>query len=301
MTTTLNDFTQLFNPVNWTSTLNGGSVTYSSTASITIVCPTTINKTTFAIKIPINGIISFNYTTTTIGLLSNVPFGYGIDESEFFQSTATGSITTPAMNANTVFSFKAKNLLNSTTTSTTTITNFKFIYSYPACFNEGTKILCLTPNQVEDYIPIEQLRSGDIVKSYKHGYRKIDLIGKKKMVNNPNVFIDCMYKLEKTPTNGLTEDLMLTGGHSILVDNYKDKNINKDVFGECQTIDDKCLLLVGTIKEFIKQENNDEYTYYHFILENDNDDSQRFGVWANGILTDTPSKTEFIDHNYELL
>ena len=50
----------------------------------------------------------------------------------------------------------------------------------------------------EEYIPIEHLKKGDLVKSYKHGYKKIDLIGKNIMINNPKHFSKCMYKMEKT-------------------------------------------------------------------------------------------------------
>ena len=69
--------------------------------------------------------------------------------------------------------------------------------SDPTCFNEGTKILCLNKKFEEEYIPIENLRKGDLVKSYKHGYRKIELIGKNPMINNPEKFNECMYKMEK--------------------------------------------------------------------------------------------------------
>ena len=50
-----------------------------------------------------------------------------------------------------------------------------------------------------------------------------------------------------------------------------------------------------------KIENNNLYTYYHFILENNGNDDQRFGVWANGILTETTSKNHFMNHKYILL
>jgi hypothetical protein len=174
--------------------------------------------------------------------------------------------------------------------------------SDPSCFNEGTKILCLNKNLQEEYIPIENLRKGDLVKSYKHGYRKIDLIGKNIMINDPTGLYKCMYKMEKTETNGLIEDLIITGGHSILVDKLKDleEEILKG-FGFVQTIDDKQLLLACVSKDFVKLEDNTLYTYYHFILENNGNDNERFGVWANGILTETSSKNEFVKHNYTFL
>ncbi len=176
------------------------------------------------------------------------------------------------------------------------------LISDPSCFNEGTKILCLNKNLEEEYIPIENLRKGDLVKSYQHGYRKIDLIGKNPMINNPEKFNECMYKMEKTEDNGLLEDLIVTGGHSILMDDLWDlKEENDKIFGSTPMIDDKYLLLSAVSKDFKKLENTNLYTYYHFILENNGNDDERFGVWANGILTETPSKNQFNNHKYTLL
>jgi hypothetical protein len=31
------------------------------------------------------------------------------------------------------------------------------------------------------------------------------------------------------------------------------------------------------------------YNYYHLLLENNDDEEERFGIWANGILTETPN------------
>ena len=189
----------------------------------------------------------------------------------------------------------------------------EFVYGYtpafeiyrlnsdPSCYNEGTKILCLNKNLEEEYIPIENLRKGDLVKSYKHGYRKIDLIGKKTVVNNPEK-LNCMYKMKKTDENGLIEDLIITGGHAILVDHlgiFKEEN--DKLFGSTQMIDDKYLLLAAVSNQFVKLENIIPYTYYHFILENNGSIDERFGVWANGILTETPSKDYFMSHKYTLL
>ena len=172
----------------------------------------------------------------------------------------------------------------------------------PSCFNEGTKILCLNNLGEEEYIPIENLRKGNLVKTYNRGYRKIDLIGKQIMKNDPDRCRPCMYKLKKTEENGLTEDLFITGGHSILVDDLKEyKKKTKRIFGSFPKIEDKYLLLVGISKDFIKMSNRELYTYYHFVVENDGNNEQRFGVWANGILTETPSKNYFVKCNFILL
>jgi hypothetical protein len=171
----------------------------------------------------------------------------------------------------------------------------------PICFNEGTTILYLNKNLEEEYIPIENLRKGDLVKSFKHGYRRIALIGKNILVNNPDNFSQCMYTLKKTDDNGLTENLTVTGYHSILVDDLGDhKEENDRILGQ-QTIDGKHLLLAAVSKNFTKVENNNVFTYYHFILENNNDNEERFGVWANGILTETPSRNRFISRHLILL
>jgi hypothetical protein len=168
------------------------------------------------------------------------------------------------------------------------------------CFNEGTKILCLNHKE-EEYVPVEQLRKGDIVKTYKYGYRKLEAIGKKCLFNNPENFQKCMYKMEKTETNGLLEDLIVTGGHSILVDDLgEQKELNEKLFGE-HKIEDKYLLLAAASKNFVQLTDNNKYTYYHFILENNGKDDMQFGVWANGVLTETMSKRVFNQAGFILL
>jgi hypothetical protein len=163
------------------------------------------------------------------------------------------------------------------------------------CFNKGTKILCLNKMMEEEYIPIEDLKKGDLVKSYLHGYRKIDSIGTNKMINNPDHFNLSMYKMEKTDTNGLIEDLIVTGGHSILVDDLGEYYAENEIRFKCPIpkIDDKFFLLCSLSKDFIQLTDRDEYTYYHLVLENNGNNDERFGIWANGILTETISKNQF--------
>jgi hypothetical protein len=162
------------------------------------------------------------------------------------------------------------------------------------CFNEGTKILCLNQQLIDKYNRVELLKIGDFVKTYKHGYRKIHKIIKGSFKNNPKKWNMCMYKMAKTPLNGLTEDLIVTGGHSLLVDAISEEEQKRyDAMGipsfSKLTIDNKHLLLSCCSDQFTPMQDTNRYNYYHLLLENNDDEEERFGIWANGILTETPN------------
>jgi hypothetical protein len=161
---------------------------------------------------------------------------------------------------------------------------------YPSCFNEGTMILCEVDGE-EKYMPIEKLTRGDKVVSYLHGALSILAIGKGSMVNDPSEPKRCMYKLSKT--GNMTDDLMITGGHALLVDERPK--------GLCFKIDDKFLSFAENDKRCVKMENAERYTYYNLCLENNGNKDQRYGVYANGMLCETPSEKQFNDHQYSEL
>jgi hypothetical protein len=169
------------------------------------------------------------------------------------------------------------------------------------CFDESTEILCLNDKFEEVYVPISQLTNESIVKTFEHGYRKLKLLYIGQLINNIDDYRNCMFVLPKN--ENMTKDLMVTGGHSILVDSMSEKENSKNLeyFGGHKfEIDGKQLLLAGASDNFIALDNTDIYTYYHFILENDGDNDVRYGVWANGVLSETPSEkllTEVMLHN----
>ena len=158
------------------------------------------------------------------------------------------------------------------------------------CFDESTEILCLNENLEEVYVPISELKVGSIVKSFKHGFRRISVIYKNSLINSTNDFHSCMFIMPKN--ENMTKDLIVTGGHSILVDTMTESESikNKEYFNNTtQHIDAKQLLLAAASDKFTALENNNEYNFYNFCLENDSDDEARYGVWANGVLVETPS------------
>ncbi len=148
-----------------------------------------------------------------------------------------------------------------------------------------------------EYVAIQDLRIGDSIKTYLHGNIKIKLIGKRTMVNSKDL-LKSMFIWKKNDNNNLIEDLIVTGGHSILVDKINDEDIiYQNRFRPLTMLDDKILELACNDKDFVQIDDEDLYTYYHICLEN-NDMNVNYGIWANGILTESICENHYISHNF---
>ena len=88
---------------------------------------------------------------------------------------------------------------------------------YDQCFKEDTKILT-----DKGYIPIQDLRKGDLVKTLLHDYKPIDMIGKRDIYHPANKMRikDQLYKCSQTEYPEIFEPLIITGGHCILVSGF---------------------------------------------------------------------------------
>jgi surface protein len=160
----------------------------------------------------------------------------------------------------------------------------------PPCFKEGSKILTDT-----GYKAIESLRKGDLVKTLKHGYKPIVMIGKRDIYNpaQKDRIKDQLYKCSQDKYPELTEDLIITGCHSILVDRFtsnkqKEKAIEVNNGKLCIT-DNKYRLPACLDERASVYEVKGNFTIYHIALEND-DYYMNYGVYANGLLVETCSK-----------
>lgn len=205
--------------------------------------------------------------------------------------TTTGTFTIIVTGHNTYIA--------STTTSGTipgTSTQKTTIYSYnvnTACYLKGTKILCLKDNE-EKYICIEDLDENCLVKTLNHGYKKISILGFQKLLNCENKVRHKLYKLPKEKNDELIEDLYVTGQHSILVDKLteKQKNDSLKYWSKLLKIEDKFLLQACVNEDFEDVKIKDEYILYQLVLEHENK-NERYGIWANGILSETMSENTF--------
>jgi hypothetical protein len=157
---------------------------------------------------------------------------------------------------------------------------------HPPCFNKNTKILCINDKLEEEYRLVQDLVVGDIVKSYKHGNRPILGILNGFFINNPKINGQCMFKISKTDDNELTEDLIVTGNHSILVDERSEEEEKRNPKWANHKIDDKYRVVSSVSNKFDRIMDNNQYTYYHFSLKTDDNKDRPFGVWANGLLVE---------------
>ena len=169
------------------------------------------------------------------------------------------------------------------------ITYYLDVLENITCFKEDSKILT-----DKGYRPIQDLRKGDMVKTCLHNYKAIDMIGKREVyhpASNERIK-DQLYKCSQLEYPELVEDLIITGCHCILVDNFvndeqKEKTI--EVNGKICVTDNKYRLPACVDDRTSVYETKGKYTIYHLALEND-DYYMNYGVYANGLLVETCSK-----------
>jgi hypothetical protein len=159
-------------------------------------------------------------------------------------------------------------------------------YLYPAapCFLEGTTILCEVDG-VERYVPVEQLTKGTRVKTSLDGYKAVVLIGKGAIQNpgHEERTENRLYKCSPSKYPQLTEDLYITGCHSILefpiTEQQKEDTIKH--LGRMFITDKKYRLMACVDDRAEPWASEGAYTIWHFALDHE-DDGMNYGVYANG-------------------
>lgn len=174
----------------------------------------------------------------------------------------------------------------------------QFVIIY-VCFKEGTKILTMY-----GYMPVEQLKRGTMIQTLKNGYVPINMLGKKEIyhIAKEERIKSQLYKCSQTEYPELFEDLVITGCHSILVDNFasnEEREQSIEVNGALCVTDNKYRVPACVDKRTRVYETPGNYTIYHFALEN-NDYYANYGVYANGLLVETCSK-RFIKEESDMI
>jgi len=162
---------------------------------------------------------------------------------------------------------------------------------YP-CFMKGTQILCLRAEE-EVYRPVQDLRKGDLIKTYRNGYLPIHMIGTSSLSNpdDDERTTNRLYKCSKELYPALFDDLYITGCHSILVPaltNDQWEN-TKDMLGNVYITDNHFRLMACLDEKAQPFQRDAMIDIYHIALENE-DYYMNYGIYANGLLVETCSK-----------
>jgi hypothetical protein len=166
---------------------------------------------------------------------------------------------------------------------------FVITITNPTCFKEGTQILT-----DKGYKLIQDLRKGDLVKTLNNGLVPIDLIGKKEMYHPAlqERIKEQLYQCSQNDFDEVFEPLVITGCHSILVDDFiseeqreKTMEVNKKIY----VTDNKYRVPACADPRTSVYSVPGTYTIYHLALENDNY-YWNYGIYANGLLVESCSK-----------
>jgi hypothetical protein len=152
--------------------------------------------------------------------------------------------------------------------------------------------MCFIDGQ-EQELMVQDIRNGVLVKTFKSGYKSVCMIGTNKMVNlgNNKRVEERLYICKKEKYPELTEDLIITGCHSILLDNITDEQREKVInkFGRIMVTEGKYRLTAAMDERAVPHNCYGEFNIYHFALENDIY-TYNYGVYANGLLVESCSK-----------
>lgn len=165
------------------------------------------------------------------------------------------------------------------------------------CFKEDTNILCFEDGK-EIYKKVQDIRKGELIKTLKNDYLPVDIIGKTKIYNSGKNLRskEKLFKCTSQNYPELTDDLIITGGHSILVDDLSEEQKEKtlELFGKFYVTDSKYRLLSCFDERAQPYEEEGIFTIYHFALENESCKGN-YGVYANGLLVESCSKRYLLE------
>jgi hypothetical protein len=197
----------------------------------------------------------------------------------------TGAIWASVCGGDGMFAAVASNTTGPNSSGTTRLITIGTV----SCYYKTSEIICFIDNE-EKHICIKDIKINYLVKTYKHGYKKVSLIGKKSCFIYPNnQDTNCLYKIK----NG---SLILSGGHYLLVDELPN-NLTHQFYLQNIMIDDKKILLTCDSDNFEKINETIYTELYHLVLESDSDE-QQYGIYANNVLTESCSKKHFISTGF---
>jgi hypothetical protein len=223
---------------------------------------------------------------------------YSIDNVNYTQIPATQdtAVLTTNISQNTVY-LKSNNIVGNSNVYSVSI----FVETFYPCFLEGTRILRMNPEtDDEEYIAVEKLKRGDLIKTANHGYKAIELIGSRIIEKPLDISRQAsrLYWFRKSQIPGLREDLCVTGDHCILhkIVSTEKKHQIFAYMGDIFITEDHYRVPAFLDDRAEQYEDSGAATIWHFALENANI-YHNYGVWANGLLVESSSLHYMYKHS----
>ena len=137
------------------------------------------------------------------------------------------------------------------------------------------------------------MRKGDLVKTLENGFLEIESIGKRELqhICCKERIKEQLYQCSNDAYPEVFEPLILTGCHSILVDDFTSDEQRENTFqllGDIYITDNKYRLPACVDHRASVYETPGTYDIYHLALKNDNY-YMNYGIYANGLLVETCS------------
>ena len=238
----------------------------------------------------------------------NIPFNFTVNNNNIFSIPETITLTAPNLSppsSNFVYDgispsqFVFSNLRFTTGGTKTLVTltgltsgvtlNYYLDVLGPSCFMENTKILTS-----KGYIPIENIRKGDLIKTLNDEYIPVNMIGKTKLYNSGNNLRskEKLYLCTVEKYIELTEDLIITGCHGILIDEFENdiqKELTIEAYGKIYATEGKYRLPACVDHRTVPYDKEGVFNIWHLALDNDNY-YMNYGIYANGLLVETCSQ-----------
>ena len=265
----------------------------------------------------------FNASSTVSNGAKTVLTGDDIMDKFFYILLEAGDAITMQTNTDSVTITKTGSTFRITSKVSVTIANTGDTYKYDGlniilgsvfgtlerdilCFREGTTfITCLDLQTKEEYdCAVETIQPGMFVKTYKHGYIKVDKMAYRTIQNpdNPERIKNRLYQCSKTVYPELTQDLYMTGCHAILEDDISEEQAERirEVLGHIYYTDDKYRLIAMCDKRAEPYCEKGEFKVWHVCLDHF-DEGMNYGVYANGLLVESCCKRNAVWADYEYI
>jgi len=140
----------------------------------------------------------------------------------------------------------------------------------------------------EEYVPVETLRRGDLIKTAQSGYKAVQIIGYKTIENRTDSD-DVKNRLFLFKKSGLmTEDLCVTGEHCTLHKSLTDDKLEqvRDYMGDIYVSEGYYRVPSHLDERAEPYSKSGPMRIWHFALEHENV-HWNYGVFANGLLVES--------------